>query len=523
MKTNKINKFADKIGTEIIYPEQVHAGNQILECLGERIAPPLLVSQMQQGKTGVNIYVISKFITHAIANNLTYQVIYMINMRDKELKKQTKARLRKAHLNDDVEVIHLCDLDDHEIDLSVQRILIVMDECHYAIDKGSPAHRFLLKYGIIYGNPMNTWENDSVSILSVSATPFAHSIREATKAGAFQTIVLPLSLDYYSFGLMMKAGRLHQSEPIIRGKRGTKFLVDCMDTFNADCEVRGNGYFMMRVCGDGRVRAIRDFIHQKYGTDVRVEEYSTNKDAEGDIDELDEFVSIEPEKPTVVLFRGALRAGKTLKTTKYLRAWYESSVSKSDAKLQALRPLGYPSADGHSKSDDVFPIYCNMKEVKEEIAYYENLYKEEVSSVVPGGLRNNPTHSQKIVYDYEQLVFGNCPTVNEVNAECLRLGISVDPSKKGITRHTVSQNKEMNIPRALLNNTGYQQSTVGNYTAFYVDDSKFSDWEQLQNEKPHLIGKWVVPVIKDSTDKKSVKKDLAGCIKDTCIFGGNTQ
>ena len=516
----KINKYAYMIGNETIHSEQVQAGNEILDCLGNGIRNPLLVAQPQQGKTGVAIYVLDRFIKDAKARGLSCQAIYLINLGDNELRKQTCLRLRKAHLDDDVIVIHRNDIDDREIDIDFDKILIIMDECHYAIDKGSPVHKFLLEHGIDYGNPVGNWKNDSVNILSISATPFAHSIREATQSGAFHSIPLPMNPNYYSLAQMMEDKRLIQSMPIVAGKRRvTPFMDAIMAQFCEDCEVRGNGYFVIRQNGT-RSHAIRDHILRTYGNDIRIEGYSTNADDEGDIDELDEVLAIEPEKPTVVLIRGTLRAGKTLKTTKFLRGWYESSSAKSDAKLQALRSLGYASDDGHSKFNDVFPVYCNMRELQEEITFYENLLGEDGTFVVPSGIRNRATHSQKIVYDYEQLVFGNCPTVDEVNAECLRLGISVDPLKKGITRHTVSENNTINIPRALQNNSGYQQSTPENYLAFHVDvanENFFGDWEQLQNEKPHLIGKWVVPAIKDALGKKAVRNPNT-LIKETTIF-----
>jgi hypothetical protein len=511
----KTNKYATIIGNEKIHSEQVHAGNEILDCLGEGIRNPLLVAQPQQGKTGVAIYVLDRFIKDAKARGLTYQAIYLINLSDNELRKQTRIRLRKAHLDDDVTVIHRNDIDDHEIDTAVDKILIVMDECHYAIDKGSPVHRFLLSHGIDYGNPVDTWENDSVSILSISATPFAHSIREATKAGAFHSIPLPMNPNYYSLSRMMQDGRLIQSMPIITGKRrATVFLHSILKKFMDDCAVSGNGYFVIRQNGT-RCHAVRDYISRTFGNDVRVEGYSTNADDEGDIDELDEAIAIEPEKPTVVLIRGTLRAGKTLKTTKYLRGWYESPSAKSDAKLQALRPLGYASDDGHSKFDDVFPVYCSMKEVQEEIGFYENLLGGDGMFVVPSGIRNKSSHGTK--HEYEQLVFDAKPTIAEVNAECIRLGISVDPSFTDFSPHAVSSNNFTNIAGELLRNTGYQQTTPGKHPLFNVDASNqnfFGDWEQLQNEKPHLIGKWVVPV---KTDRKAARNPDS-LIRETTIF-----
>lgn len=511
----KTNKYAYIIGNEKIHSEQVQAGNEILDCLGNAIRNPLLVAQPQQGKTGVAIYVLDRFIKDAKARGLSYQAIYLINLSDNELRKQTRLRLRKAHLDDDVIVVHRNDIDDHEIDTDADKILIIMDECHYAIDKGSPVHKFLLQYGIDYGNPVGNWENDSVSILSISATPFAHSIREATEAGAFHTIPLPMNANYYSLAQMMEDGRLIQSMPIVAGKRRTtQFMDTIMTQFLEDCEVRGNGYFVLRQNGT-RSHAIRDHIHRAYGNDVRVEGYSTNEDDEGDIDELDEALSIEPEKPTVVLIRGTMRAGKTLKTTKHIRGWYESSTAKSDAKLQSLRPLGYASDDGHSKFNDEFPIYCNMKEVQEEIAFYENLMEKQSNLMVPSGIRNKSSHGTK--HEYEQLVFDHKPSLDKIRTECAVRNLQLSSTVvKTMVLYTKTHNVEP-VTRQLITNTGYPQGHAGEIVVISVNganDNFFGDWERLQEEKPNLIGKWVVPI---KTDRKAAR-DRNTLIKDTTIF-----
>jgi hypothetical protein len=303
--------------------------------------------------------------------------------------------------------------------------------------------------------------------------------------------------------------------PIITGKRrATVFLHSILKKFEDDCEVHGNGYFVIRQNGT-RGNAVRDYISRTFGNDVRVEGYSTNADDEGDIDELDEALSIEPEKPTVVLIRGTLRAGKTLKTTKYLRGWYESATAKSDAKLQALRPLGYASDDGHSKFDDVFPVYCSMKEVQEEIGFYENLLGGDGMFVVPSGIRNKSSHGTK--HEYEQLVFDAKPTLDDIRQECADRNLTIPDTVESImTLYTKSHNREP-VTRQLVTNSGYPQGHAGEIVIISVNgpnENFFGDWEQLQNEKPHLIGKWVVPV---KTDRKAARNPDS-LIRETTIF-----
>jgi hypothetical protein len=510
-----------KIGEVTIHPEQVHAGNAIMECIKGGKKFPLLISQPQQGKTSVGIHVGKNIIDSAKASGIKFRVIWLVHLSDTSVLEQTEDRINMAWLNHDVEVYHRGNLHHFEFDGSVQQTLIVLDECHYAIDKDSPIDRFLMMHGVDYGTSCP----EDVHVLSISATPYAHSIHEENNKGlegSFITIPLPLSQEYYSLRHMVEADRMEQSEPIIIRNKVTPFCKKIMGRFEDDCEKFGNGYFVIRLNKDSRQKILKEWVEENH-RDVDVLSFSSLPEPENEeVAKLDKRLSYAPGKPTIILIRGAQRAGKTLSTTRHIRAWYEPSNSKMDAAMQAIgRVLGHPSSmpDKHSKFDDDFPVYCNSEDIDDALEYYDGIYKDDPTKIIPNGIRNKSSQGRKIVYDYEQLVFSNCPSVDEVNAECLRLGISGDLSKKGITRHTVSENNWSSISRALQNNTGYQQSTPENYLAFHVDaanENFFGDWEQLQNEKPHMIGKWVVALHKESG--KRVQRDFNNLISKKTIF-----
>lgn len=502
----KTNNYKTKIGTEAIHAEQCQAGEIILSLLTlEEDTVPILVAQPQQGKTGAAIYVIDRFIKTAKLENETFRVIYLTNMSDNDLRNQVKERMERAWLDDDVEVLHLRDLEDIEVE-DVDRTLIVTDECHYAIDKDCRFHRFLKDHGIEYGMPRSTWRDRSVFLLPISATPFAHVVLTQMEEDAFSIVPLPLNEGYYSLKDAWEDGRLIQSEHLINGKsRPTRFLADIISDFNSTCAERGAGYLVIRLMGDSKQDALRQFINMNH-PQIRIRGYSTTGKDE-DIPRLDTTLSIEPERPTVVLIKGCARAGKTLTTTKHIHGWYESPTSKSDAMLQSLRPLGY------GKHEDTFPIYCNTAEVEESIRFYEDLYEGKFDSMIPSGIRNKASHHRNR-YQYQQIVFDSMPTMGEISTRAAELGIEV--RETDVHFHPTSTQAATPVLRHLLANSGYQQGADGSVTVYHVDgyhDNFFGDYERLQSEMPHLIGKHVALV------KKGMKKrELESVISKKTIF-----
>lgn len=501
----KKNNYKTTVGTETIHAEQCQAGEDILSLLSvEEDTVPILVAQPQQGKTGAAIYVIDRFIKTAKLENETFRVIYLTNMSDNDLRNQVKERMERAWLDDDVEVLHLGDLEDIEVE-DVDRTLIVTDECHYAIDKDCRFHRFLQEHGIEYGKPRSTWRDRSVFLLPISATPFAHMVLTQMEKDAFTIVPLPLNGYYYSLKDAWEDGRLIQSEQIINGNnRPTQFLADIISDFNSTCAERGAGYLVIRLKGE-KQDALRQFIAMNHPR-IRIRGYSTTRNDDA-ISRLDTTLSIEPERPTVVLIKDGARAGKTLTTTKHIHGWYESPTSKSDAMLQSLRPLGY------GKRGDIFPIYCNTAEVEDSIRFYEDLYDGKSDFKITSGNRNKASHHRNR-YQYQQLVFDSMPMIGEISTRAVELGIEV--RETDVHFHPTSTQAETPVLRHLLANSGYQQGADGSVTVYHVDgyhDNYFGDYERLQSEMPHLIGKYVALV---KTGLK--RRELDSLISKKTIF-----
>jgi hypothetical protein len=512
------NIYMTTIGNEIIHAEQCQAGEVILSLLTpEEECVPVLVAQPQQGKTGSATYVLDRFIKTAKINRKSFRVLYVTNMSDKDLREQVEERMEQAWLDDDVEVLHLDDLDNHEVE-ETDYTLIITDECHYAIDADRRFHKFLLDYGIQYGKPRSEWKNRNVFLLPISATPFAHVIHGQNHDGVFSLVPLPMNEAYYSLSDAWEADRLHQSEDLIIGKnRPTKFLTTMLDSFLDSCDEDDPGYFIIRHKGT-KQQALRDYIKSTYPK-IRVRGYST-KAGEGDhpISRLDKTLQIVPEVPTVVLIRDSMRAGKTLTTTKNIRGWYESSNSKADAMLQSIgRSLGYASEDGHSKFHDLYPIYCNTREVEESIDFYDDLAEGKYNSMIPSGIRNKST-THKNRYNYEQIPFDSMPTIQEIREAAQGIGVEVLETE--VHFHRTSTQEATPAIRQLTDNDGYQQGKAGAVTVYHVDGhhaNYYGDWQILNTEKPHLIGKFVA-LVKSGRKKK---KNFDSLISNKAIFREN--
>ena len=162
-----------------------------------------------------------------------------------------------------------------------------------------------------------------------------------------------------------------------------------------------------------------------------------------------------------------------------------------------------------------------MREVQEEIGFYENLLGKDGTFVVPSGIRNKSSHGNKMVYEYEQLVFDVKPSLADITAECNKLGLEMpDTIEKTKVLYTSNNSVEPIIQR-ITNNNGYSSQRNNNEILVYSvngpNQNFYGDWEKLQNEKPHLIGKWVVPVMSVATGKKAARNPDT-LIKETTIF-----
>lgn len=522
----------DMIGGEIIYSMQVIASDEILNAFEQGKRSVLLVSQPQQGKTGVCLRTIDRFINDIRADQhikhgadtwfrgQNKRVFYIVNLSDNQVMGQTDGRIELAALAEYVTTMHPTSSTTTQREpLPSGKVLIVIDECHYALRKNGPIHKLLSSWGIEYGKNPATWTNKDAYVLSVSATPYAHCIKQIKDSAYFH--IVPLRTEegdgYYSLRHAKEAGRLKQSHHILQKGQPTAFLSMILDQFLDDCQRDGNGFFVIRATGQDNIRAIRKFVEEQYGNDIAVEGFSTDTEMnDSKISRLENTLCLplaSITRPKVVLIRGSMRAGKTLRTTRNIRGWYESPTSKSDTKVQSLRPLGY-AKDGHSKFDDTFPIYCNMKEVDEETGFYDEVLSRANPSIIPSGNNNKP--SVKECHDYVQILFDTKPEIADVMKACETMGIPFPTNKTRVTCLTNSNQTVWPLGKKLIKNEGYHTRQESDLMVIHVDGPSNvfkEDWNLILSERPHFIGKFVVVL-----DRGLKKETGNGTIYKKCML-----
>lgn len=492
---NSGDMHTHKIGELLVYKEQVRCAHKIIEVFSSQCKPPLLIAQMQQGKTGTVICVIDQFANNCEALNLKYEIIYLTNIADNSLKAQNAQRLLVAGYGSKVRVLHHSDLRNggYECDSTVDRRLVIIDECHYALGKKKPFDKFLKECAIDYGKSIDCWQNKNNFVLSVSATPSAHIIKVNLDNSAFEPVVLEVNDQYYSLQHLKKANRLFKSEAVVKGGKPTKFFNDRMDQFLNICKTDGNGHMVVRGIGKSP-EILKKHIQQNYpGVDVQIFESNPTDN----IGELDETLSLKLARPHVAIIRGSMRAGKTLRTTRYIHMWIESPNSKTDTMCQAVgRCLGHEMIEGKNrKFEDKFPIYCNTKEIDIAIEFY-NTYK-----CVPSGNWNKTVQPSK---SYTMHVFDHKPSLAD------RPWMNPDEeSAHWVQKLSTYPSKAVEA----LQKIGEGCRHHGNYGIFYMDslppNVELSDTSKEMETYKKYEGKYLdwEPIIIEPNFEKKLRED----------------
>lgn len=464
-----------------IYPDQLACASKIMKEFNKKNIPILLIAEMQQGKTGTVICLISEFIKKNKKLNNTYQIIYIINLSDNGIKEQTEIRLFTAGLLEEVTILHHKNINSVQ-PLDVDARLIIIDECHVALGKEKPFHNFMQRFGIKYGDNIDAWENKNNYVVSVSATPYAHVIKTKFDISSFKPVVLNMSEEYYSLQHMQEANRIRQAEEMVDSEETiTPYFQQRIQEFKALCLLHGAGYMIVRTSGN-RLNVIAQ--HLASLDSISVQRFNCKK---GNIPLLDVILRTKPVKPTVIIISGSLRAGKTLTTTEHIKMWLDSHSAKADTICQSVgRCLGYPS-NGHSKFDDKFMVYCNTKELDACIDFF-NEY--ECSPNIPSGNWNKKFQTQPVDGEYVDIRLNSEDEVREMYDDLAHISIC-------------SKNNEHNIAQTVLNgsNRGHSSKDDQKIRIYYLDapNLKFkSDFNKLKIAKPELIGKFVKYKVKNN-------------------------
>lgn len=486
----------EEVGKLTIYPQQIQASKEIMDLFSNRQGPPLLVAQPQGGKTNVVIHVINKFKLNMELRKTSYQIIYLINLSDNEVREQTNKRLLQSGLTDDVEIFHHSQYKKNIEGKKIKNVdfrLIIVDECHIALGKSKPGqprpfYEAMRLMGINYGSSIDTWENQDNYVLSVSATPYSHIIKEKLSNHSFQPVTLDVTDDYCSIKKMQVDGRLKKSEPLVKDLQATSFFKNRIEEFVDICKPNTNktnwknlGCLIMRLSGRDNKDLIFDFIKNQYPYLTIKEFTSDNKN----INQISDYIAFNVPKPLIIVISGSLRAGKTLENRDNIRMWVDSAESKGDTVCQSVgRLCGYatPSekaSGGYPKSK--FPIYCDTEEIQTMIDFYDNGYER-----IPSGVQNKETSDKA---HYEIVTYESLKELKEA--------LALDGQELDGKGDTVFGHNSQDLADALINKLK-RSGKSGPYVihANKANPNYISSWKKLKKLHPEYIGKYCLYVPK---------------------------
>lgn len=313
-------------------PQQVTAAKNI-RCafLEKRLRYAILAARCQSGKTGA----FQELIRLMLAAGDIQRAYILCGSNETELYAQAKKDAEEAnpaaYENGEIKVIFRQDFVKSKME--VTNCLIVVDESHLDQTQKQELYVFLAQHSLsMDGNP-KTLEKENAFILSVSATPYSELAAIAHKETPFEKHVENLEPGENYFGLAEYKynGLMHPTFDI-----AGNFSQFAEPFGPPESPKWGLVRLMSSAAGMRQEAAIRAAA---YSHGIRVRYFDTSSKKQVTVNRLNN----PPEKHTVVIVRGRLRAGKVVPKEHIAFVWEGAHQSKTDALVQGLpgRMCGY--------------------------------------------------------------------------------------------------------------------------------------------------------------------------------------
>jgi len=330
---------------KLVFDNQKEAGFEIFENFYDGIMAVTLLALPQVGKTGVMLW-ISYLMTTTLADEMTINPknVYIISgMNDIDWQKQTKASFPVA-LNE-----HVYTRSDFNKILtlnSLENALIIIDECHIAVEERQQLSKKLRDAGL---NDPESLREKNVRILQVSATP-AHTLFNADRVwGDYHAVVrLIPSPKYIGFEQLLAAERIMDTSGMTSLQLFTEIKTQIQLVY------KNPKYHIVRL-GRGDSAAFYKMV-----SDNSWIVKSHNSQSREDTDILFET---PPLVHTFLVIKGFWRAGKRL-NDQNIGIMYEGPSNIPDANVAAQSLAG--RACGNDKQipgGDSPIIYCHRKSI----------------------------------------------------------------------------------------------------------------------------------------------------------------
>lgn len=473
-----------------VYPEQQSAAHAIMSAITDGVSNIVLRAKPQCGKTTTFIFLAHLIMQAWEQYSEKYTIYSVLADANNELLKQTKERWAEAgfnpvHYENKIKHYHRAQFKKAEISKDDIRRLIIIDEAHLANKKGSQLDDLLKNIDFDYKTGENTGTCKNY-IVSVSATPYGHMASYYSGLSNFMFIELKTSPDYY--GIEHAKDRIRKALSVDVKDGDRKILNPELKTLlQLFAQEKTKKNLVIRLSGSRSTacKLLKQFLTNEK---IRYHEFHSvcNSDKVKSLSEVDGAISTEPLEPTVIIIYGALRAGKTLGTTKYIYAWVDSNSIKADTVYQSVgRMFGY-TADGHSKFDDTFPIYSNLNMIQ------KILENQDTDELVPPGV-NNRGSCIGMTYGEPRIA------EQDENGKYLVYDINQDgfPEKVSDGAHTMSKNKSRDFAKFVL--TGAQWDYRRTLYCDGPAEGFEKSWEEFNEQYPEFVGKHIVrePISKD--------------------------
>ena len=314
------------------HPQQIKAGREVVYTFETTsISYILLLAEMQSGKTGTFLFVICEMIRKGIVD---YGAIFTGNS-EIELKEQTKksrddfievyaAYLEKEGIHDDA----IIDKLKKNIDVvwgpnlgkfkQKGKTIYVWEESHFGQSKGQRVDKFNVDLKI---DPTGNSVPEGCFVLSVSATPFSEFTSNILEKQHKHIVRMYPPESYRGVKQMLEDNQI-------------RIYFDTPENQFKEClKIKRNGYAIVRGMFSKLAPIALDakWVVKEY---IQTTKWKIN-----------DVLSVEPDRPTVIFIKGKLRMGKEINKTHLMWCMETSNNTKTDTTLQGLlgRCCGYDS------------------------------------------------------------------------------------------------------------------------------------------------------------------------------------
>jgi hypothetical protein len=330
------------------HAEQLAAASEIIaHFLGAVFRYALLLAPCQSGKTGT----FHATARRALESGLVDRVILICGSPEKVLEQQAwddAAEYSDEFLRDGrFDIIFHSSFNKKTFDR--RRALIIVDESHLDQGKDQKMRKFLFENGVDLWGTTDRMVAEETFILSVSATPYSELSDIYHGITPRKTIVeLTPGAGYKGVGDYWYNGRVHETFDIkekwanfaqLVKSKGRKWnLVRCYGA------AEDSLYAFIRSHASAAGINVFDYTQEK--TEVAITSYERQLLRSTKRIEVP-CLEDEPAKPSIVLLKGKLRAGKVVPKTRIGFVWEDSKSPNTDTIVQSLlgRMCGYKFGD----------------------------------------------------------------------------------------------------------------------------------------------------------------------------------